>query len=217
MSSASSERITLRKLLEEALFKYVDTNNSLPSATDLRREVLNMDEYCRYIQARKFILSKIDAETFTIEAIKAGGGKIVKNKDKPEKKEVEEKKDEPTGNLLKDTVVEATKKEVEEAQKKAEEATPSQEKEVGPVTVVDNAFDNVDVDDETVEKSKAETKKEQKEKEVEEVSYVTRYEISEMSDEDQDRFFAAVATMMKSKNGPGTSEFFRLAVKCQDI
>jgi hypothetical protein len=43
---------------------------------------------------------------------------------------------------------------------------------------------------------------------------VIRQSISVMSHQEQTRFFDAVDIMLQSKNGPGSSEFFRLAVKC---
>ena len=42
-------------------------------------------------------------------------------------------------------------------------------------------------------------------------SVVTRREIRSLSDSEKKRFFDAVDTMMKNENGPGTSEYYRLA------
>ena len=223
----ATEKILLRQTLEKVLYEYVinEDNNvkeddDLPSASKLRRAVVNSGEYVRYIEARKFILAKVDAGQFTVEAIKAGQGKIVKNDNPPQPEpEEEEKTDESepakSNNLLEQAVKEATEETVKEAQKKAEEerkkkeeATPSQEEQVGPVTVKDDAFDNIQVTEEEINK-----KKKEKEEAKEEVTYVTRKEIRSMSDEEVDRFFNAVDTLMKAKDGPGSSEFFRLAVK----
>ena len=223
----ATEKILKRQMLEKALYDYVmnednnvKTDDDLPSASKLRRAIIQAGDYIRYIEVRKFLIAKKNAGQLTVEAIKSGKGKIVKNENVPpkeEEKEEEEKEEEPKGNLLQETVkevakeeIEKKKKEEEEARKKAEEATPSQEAEVGPVTVTDDAFDNIDVSEETIE-AKRKEKEEQKEKE----TFVTRQEIRKMSDEEVDRFFNAVDTMMKAKNGPGSSEFFRLAVKCR--
>ena len=43
------------------------------------------------------------------------------------------------------------------------------------------------------------------------VSIMQRRDIRKMSKTETDRFFDAVDKMMENKNGPGTSEFFRIA------
>eukprot|EP00486_Rosalina_sp_Unknown_P006395 CAMPEP_0201574998 /NCGR_PEP_ID=MMETSP0190_2-20130828/19872_1 /ASSEMBLY_ACC=CAM_ASM_000263 /TAXON_ID=37353 /ORGANISM="Rosalina sp." /LENGTH=900 /DNA_ID=CAMNT_0048004043 /DNA_START=34 /DNA_END=2736 /DNA_ORIENTATION=- len=223
----ATEKILLRQTLEKAAYDFVSnednnvkTDDDLPSASNLRRAIVKNGDYVRYIEARKFILAKIDVGQWTLESIKSAGGKIVKNENPPapEEKEAEPEpaKEKQTGNLLEQAVKEATEETVKEAQQKAEaerkkkeEATPSQEDKVGPVTVKDTAFDNIEITEEEVNKKKKE--KEEAVAAKEEVTYVTRKEIRKMSDEEVDRFFNAVDKMMVAKDGAGTSEFFRLA------
>ena len=216
MSTASSESLALRKKLEAALYEFVKENDRLPTSTSLRRTVNNMFEPAqgerpiKYIQCRKFVKAKIAAGQFEKDKILAAEGKIVKAEDVPKAQEEQKEEEEQastTGNLMKDAVIEATKEAIKEQQKKIEESTPSQQDAAGPVTVKDDAFDNIEVDD------NAEAKKEDAAPQEPEVKYVTRKAIRSMSDEEQTRFFDAVDTMMKGKNGAGSSEFFRLAVK----
>eukprot|EP01084_Bolivina_argentea_P297208 512002_1 len=69
-----------------------------------------------------------------------------------------------------------------------------------PVTVIENSSEDDEVDEKEIEEAKQP-----------EIAYVTRKALRKMSKEEIDRFFDAVDTMMKSPDGPGTSEFFRLA------
>lgn len=56
-------------------------------------------------------------------------------------------------------------------------------------------------------KIESDTNDDQKERQV-----VIRKEISNLSDEETDRFVLAINKMMESKQGPGSSEYFKLAV-----
>ena len=206
MSSRSSNRAKLRQTLELKTYEYVKEYNRLPSSSRLMRHA-----GCRYIEARKFVLAKIDNGQWKVDVILANQGKVVKSDNVPppkqkKKQETEEKSSEKTGNLMVDSVVEATKEAIKEEQKKKEDATPSQEAEVGPVTVRDDAFSNIDAKE--IEEAEAPQQEEKKDEPV----IVTRKAIRKMTKDEQNRFFDAVDTMLKSKDGvPGTSEFFRCA------
>eukprot|EP01083_Nonionella_stella_P077035 210169_1 len=190
---SSTRRRKLRQKLDKALYDYVIEKNRLPSSIRLMKYA-NVE----YMQSRKFIRKKKDNNEWSIEKIKASRGKTIKTTiEKKEESKTDEEEPTGSGNLLTDSVVKATKEAVKEAKKKAEEATPSQEEEVGPVNVIINSSDDDGVD-------------EKEEKEIK-PKIVIRKALRSMNDDEQNRFFDAIDTMLKAKNGPGTSEFFRLA------
>merc|ERR1712129_303904 len=131
-----SESLALRKQLESALYAYVKDHDALPTSTALRRTVNTMfadelDRPVKYIQCRKFVKKRIAAGQYKIDSILAGKGQIVKVEEVSNNKHDEQKeneKEETTGNLMKDAVIEATKQAIKEQQQKIDDATPSQEK-----------------------------------------------------------------------------------------
>ena len=46
------------------------------------------------------------------------------------------------------------------------------------------------------------------------IALLSRKNITKLSKEEEDRFVTAIEKTMESKKGPGTSEYFRLAVEC---